>query len=354
MEQSAEQIAKSIRQKGWTGPDNGLMIGKTGLIIFYYHLARTTNNPDYEKTADELLESVYANISTSSTVDFGNGLSGIGWGIEYLVQNHFAEGDTDQILEEVDNKIFRFLNEETHVSFELDTGLTGILFYLISRLKKRKEPLSMAQQINRELFFLIINKIDECVTAQFPDMVKELHFDLFWRFPAVLFGLTEAFKLRIYNNKISNMIRQWLPYLEAYMPSLQINRLFLAIILQKINSLMPDKQLEKRARILLFATDFEILKTEVDHRVINIRYGVTGLLWLLHIAMKELPSDWINYPLIGTTYRVILKSNQSAISNWSFDIPDGRKMASGLTVGFAGVRLLDMLWPEVLSGTGSF
>lgn len=348
-----DQITQIIQKNEVSHQNHGLMHGNAGLSILLYHLARSTQSSEFEQAADDLLEKVFANLNKSTPVDFENGLAGIGWGIEYLVQNNFAQGDTDQILEEVDNKIFRFLNEETLISFELGTGLTGMLFYLISRLKNKKEPLSMAQQINRELLFLVINKIDECVTSQFPDMVKELHFDLFWRYPVVLYGLTEAFGLNLYNDKINNMIRQWLPYLEAYMPSLQINRLFLAIVLKQVNALMPDKYLEKRSQILLFATDFDILKTEVDHRVINIRYGWTGLVWLLSIAMKELPSDWINYPLIGITYRAILERNQRAIENWSLDISDVKDMPAGLTIGFAGIRLLDLLWPGVLTGNDS-
>lgn len=353
MEQLPIQIAKIIQQNGLAGVNHGLMHGNTGLCIFFYHLSRKTNNPDYEKIADDLLDKAFANLSTSASADFENGLAGIGWGVEYLVQNKFAQGNTDEILEEVDNKVFRALNEDNHNSFELGNGLTGYLFYLISRLRNKAEPFSMAQRINRELLILTINKIDELATAQFPGIVKDMHFDLFWRFPVMLHGLAEAFKLNIYNDKISCMIRQWLPYFEAYIPSLQINRVFLAVVLKQICILMPDKRIETQAQILLFATNFEVLKTEVDHSVISVRYGWPGAAWLLSMASKEIPVDWPNYQLIGQAYHEITGRHKNILANYLINVPEVNSVQYGLSFGLAGIGLMELLWPGVLSGNDS-
>lgn len=346
VEQYPIQIGQFIQQNGLSCPINGLMHGNIGICIFFYHLARNTSNPDYENIASDLLDKAFDNMNKSNGVDFENGLAGIGWGIEYLVQNNFVEGETDIILEEVDNAIFRALHEHRYSSFELTNDLTGYLFYLISRLKNKKEPFSGAQRINSELFILTINKIDELVTSQFPTIVKELQFDLFWRFPVMLFGLTEAFKLNIYNEKIRNVIKQWTPYFEVYIPSLHINRLFLAVVLKKINTLMPDTRLEKQIQILLFATDFEVLQTEVDHNVLNIRYGWPGVALLLDIASKELPADWSNYKLISKVYNEIREKHKAQITNFLQNIPEEGVNHFGLSLGLSGIGLIELLWPE--------
>ena len=247
MENLSVQIANILQKNnGLTGTDHGLMHGNMGLSIFFYHLSRQTNNPEYEKIADGLLDQVFANLSTSVSADFENGLAGIGWGIEYLVQNKFAVGNTDEILEDVDNRVFRVLNEETIPSFELGNGLTGFLFYLIIRLKNKSNPSSLANRINRELLILTINKLDEIVSAQFPSIVKEMNFDLFWRFPVLVYGLLEAYRLDIYNVKIINMVRQWLPYIEGYLPSLNINRLYMSLVLYRLAILIPERRLIKQ------------------------------------------------------------------------------------------------------------
>jgi len=345
------QIAEYIEKNGLSCSNHGLMHGNIGMGIFFYHLARYTNNPDYNKIADDLLDKAFESMSSSVSVDFENGLAGIGLGIEYLVQNNFIEADTDEILEEADNKIFRALSESHIQSFELDNGLTGYLFYLIYRLKNKKAPYSMAAQINKELIILTINKIDELVTTQFPTIVKEMEFDLFWRFPIMILGLAESYKLNVYNGKIECMFRQWLPYFEAYIPSLHINRLFLAVVLKHVNSLMPDKRLEKQIQILLFATDFEILKTEVDHDALNIRNGWPGIALLLNIASKGISTDWPCFKMITQTYNSITERHKNWVENFSQNIPLESTTDFGLSLGASGIGLMELLWPRILTGS---
>lgn len=342
------QIAHLIQQKGSTGTNHGLMHGNTGLCIFFYHLARATNNDDYEKIADDLLDKVFASLSLSAPSDLENGLAGIGWGVEYLVQNGFVEGNTDEILEEVDNKVFKALHEDNLNSFELN-GLTGYLFYVISRLRNPGNPLTMAQRINRELLIRTINKIDELVTTQFPSIVKEICFDLLWRFPVVLFGLTEAFELKIYNEKIRCMIKQWLPNIEAYIPSMHINRLYMATVLTKINEIVPDKRLEKQVQILLYATDFEVLKTDVDPHALNIRFGWTGFVWLLQQASCIIPAACPNYQLISSTCNEITAKYKSTLENMQISNLAANSKQFGLSEGVVEIGLMELLWPKILT-----
>lgn len=365
MEQYPIQIAQIIQKNGLVSTNQGLMQGNLGICIFFYHLARNTNNPVYRKIADDLLDNVFINMEASIPTNFENGLAGIGWGIEYLIQNNFSDGNSDEILEEVDDKIYKLLNENNIHSFDLDNGLTGYLFYLIYRLKNKKTPFSMAFQINRELFISTINIIDELVTIQFPTIVKETQFDLFWRFPVILLGLNEALKLNIYNDKIVCMFKQWLPYFEAYIPSLHINRIYLAVVLKQIYSHLPVKRLEKQIQILLFATDFEVLKTETNHfsifldeliakdcyNISNIRYGWPGVALLLNYASNELHLDWPNHQLIGQTFQTITKKHKIPFDNILLNIEEQNFMQYSLTLGLSGIGLIELLKPGILTGT---
>ncbi len=344
------KIAQFIQQKALENSNYGLMRGSMGLSIFFYHLAKSTNNnQEYEELADNLLDKVFPSISTWSSPDFENGLAGIGWGIEYLVQNGFAEGNTDEVLEEIDNKIFKILQKDNLTSFELTNGLTGYLFYLISRLKKPTNPNALEQRINRELLISVINSLEGLVTNQFTSIVKEMNFDLFWRFPAVLYGLSEAFNLNIYPEKIKRMIKQWLPYFEAYIPSMHINRLYLATVLCQVNAILPNKRLEKQIQILLFATDFETVKTEFNPNVQNIRYGWPGVVWLLKKASLIIPETYPNYEKIESTRTEIIAKYKCNWDNITTNglLENGKQF--GLSEGLAGPGLMELLYPEVFA-----
>ena len=56
----------------------GLMNGKMGIAIYFFQLARQTNNQIYEGYAGELIEDIYEEISKNTPVNFENGLAGIG------------------------------------------------------------------------------------------------------------------------------------------------------------------------------------------------------------------------------------------------------------------------------------
>lgn len=63
-------------------------------------------------------------------------MCGIGWAIEFLKREGFIEGDTDEILEEVDRQVMeRDVRRITDAS--LETGLAGIAAYVRSRLDSK-------------------------------------------------------------------------------------------------------------------------------------------------------------------------------------------------------------------------
>ena len=118
--------------------DYSLMNGQMGITIFFALLSRVTMNHWYEEFADELLENICNNISILLPIDFAHGLCGIGWGIEFLKYQGFIEGDTDEILSEIDMAVMeRDVRRINDVS--LKTGLTGIQAYVSSRINSTRK-----------------------------------------------------------------------------------------------------------------------------------------------------------------------------------------------------------------------
>lgn len=128
-----KRIADRYMLHGLPVHDIGLMEGKTGMSLFFFLYARQTGNGWYEAYAGELLDEVFNRLSNRIPVTFADGLCGVGWSIEFLKAQGFVEGDTDEILSDVDCKIMerdpRRMND-----FTLESGLEGIAVYVRSRL----------------------------------------------------------------------------------------------------------------------------------------------------------------------------------------------------------------------------
>ncbi len=113
------------------------MHGKMGICIFFYHLARKTGDKNYEEFAGELLDEIFEEIDIKTPLDFENGLTGIGWGIEYLVQNGFAEGDTNEILAAIDNSVLGGILARPFTIMD-DQEIYSIGLYYLARLKGKE------------------------------------------------------------------------------------------------------------------------------------------------------------------------------------------------------------------------
>ena len=132
-----KQIADHHLLNGLFCKELGLWEGKMGMSLFFFLLSRHTGNHWYEEFAGELLEDVCGSLSQRCSVTFADGLCGIGWAIEFLKKEGFVEGDTDEILEEVDRQVMeRDVRRITDAS--LETGLAGIAAYVRSRLDSER------------------------------------------------------------------------------------------------------------------------------------------------------------------------------------------------------------------------
>lgn len=86
--------------------DNSLLKGKMGLVLFFYEYGRYTGNNMYTETADYLLDEIIESLSSNENED----LVGIGWGIQYVINNKFVEGNPDEVLSEIDKRVLLTTN----------------------------------------------------------------------------------------------------------------------------------------------------------------------------------------------------------------------------------------------------
>ena len=128
-----ERIARHLIMHGSFVTDLGLYHGKMGIVLFFAHYAHYSGNSLYDTFAGELLDEIYEDIYKGLPVNFESGFCGIGWGIAYLLQNGFIDGDTDEILSDLDTRIMEFdlrrINDRS-----IRTGLEGISYYINKRI----------------------------------------------------------------------------------------------------------------------------------------------------------------------------------------------------------------------------
>ena len=112
----------------------GLLDGKMGIALVLAHYARCNRKKKIEHAADFLVENVMNQLTTTVSIDFANGLSGIGWGIEYLIQNNYMKGCGADILQDLDERIMQV--DVTRIKdWSLEKGLLGILHYVLYHLQ---------------------------------------------------------------------------------------------------------------------------------------------------------------------------------------------------------------------------
>ena len=165
-----QQIIHQLLLKSGEENNIGLCNGKMGLVLFFVHYSKITCNPIYEDIADELMNEITREIHNYLPIGFDSGLSGIGWGIEYLIQKRFLKGNSLEICEEIDKKIME-KDPRRMIDYSIETGLGGIFHYVLAHIKGVKEGCDSLPFDNNYLHDL--SEIALCLSSN-PKMSTEM------------------------------------------------------------------------------------------------------------------------------------------------------------------------------------
>jgi hypothetical protein len=143
IEKDVKNIADRIIQSRNIPYFSGLLHGKLGIAVFLCHYSSYNQNDLYSEFAYKLIMEAH----WKDPVNYAYGLSGIGTGIEYLVQNNYMEADTDEILEDFDVVLSRALIDYSSLSSLnqiLDIGK-----YFSFRINNTKRNTDIKENIER-------------------------------------------------------------------------------------------------------------------------------------------------------------------------------------------------------------
>ena len=127
-----------------------------GIAIFFYQYGRYSDNKLYTDYAGELIDEIYEEINLNTSTDFADGLTGIGWGIEYLVKNGFIDADTDDILGDIDKKVYQ------RIQFEYEYNeLPGLLLYQLARFKANNKRNEQHKFLNNHTILCLLDESEK-------------------------------------------------------------------------------------------------------------------------------------------------------------------------------------------------
>lgn len=369
-----EQITNTLLLNASFIDNIGLMNGKMGIAISFYHLARKTGNKIYEDYAGELIDEIYEEITANTPVDFENGLAGIGWGIEYLVQNGFIEADTDEVLEEFDNRLFKELIYNTPKEIGLLNGLVGIGMYLLKRIQNpQANDEKITTLTNKHTLIHLIDELDrraqyvseliiEPQTVNFepkspdhkPQTTIHKTFDLMWDYPVLLWFLAELHTQNIINFKVEKILERIVAPLfnNNNFPSLHSNQLLLALALTKLyqtigtkettlkispppNTLNPPQTFQTILNTIITGINRDTVLSELPANNTTCRHGTAGIA----MVYKQLHEYTVQEKFAREYQYWLKKTNDNPIPENSLMaayISENESMEFGLLVGFVG------------------
>ncbi|MDO8965175.1 lanthionine synthetase LanC family protein [Algoriphagus sp.] len=325
----------------------GLLHGKLGLSIYFFHLARKTENQEFLEAAENLIEELFEKLKEAKLpVDFENGLAGIAWGISYLVNSDFVEADLDDTLGELDDRIFKFLEDQKgKLAANVRNGIIGYLLYCLDRLENSLKSGNTSNiYIFQKLGAGLINQLGQLVEEEkLQDREPQL-FNIFWDLPLTLIVLGKSTKLQVNSAKAERILDYILPSLISLFPSLHSNRLYLLLGIESVLKEIENPFLRRHALFLKSNIDMKsIFNAEFKNLNICVIDGASGL----RLIAKMLVEITGNDSFLPSDGLFLLKINESVC--WGeADFYSSFRKSIGLVSGLPGIgwALLETLEVE--------
>ena len=313
-----------------------LFHGKMGLVIYFFQLSKIESNPDYYSLADKLLDQVLLNdLSRNQSIDVEDGLAGVGLGVTWLVKNRFIEAELNEMLEVIDNAIFRrisFQNDSPNLQTIKLLHLTG---YLYIRLQEQtdKDMQTLYQDLIIKILNMLYPKIDD-------DFLNESYtFSVYdYQLPVFLWITAKLLEAGFYNEKICKKLDVLRPRILSRFPLLHSNRLFL---LWGMLNLMPhlhhDVSWSNYVQLLYKEINLdEIIENEMTGRKIFISNGLSMIYILLHVINRTFPEYQIHFD----PQTIYDRLQNSDAWNTLLERDYFYQIHHGLLNGFPGVQLV--------------
>lgn len=137
--------------------------GFIGTAIALFSLYRIKGDDILLDMAERYLDAMKHNLKDKVSLEINNGLSGVGLGMTWLVENGFVSGDLNIILKEIDDRIYKYsVKSLTEYYPQYESTYLDMLIYIAVRIKYLKPRhvdysifVRLAQMLYDHLYFNI-------------------------------------------------------------------------------------------------------------------------------------------------------------------------------------------------------
>lgn len=328
--------------------DIGLFKGKIGVCVALYAISKEAQDMELEKQADALLTECLSKVPYVKDMSIDQGLTGIGLAVMFLIANNYAEGDIDDVLEDIDAYIYKNLkNDSIKYGISCTSGLVGFLMYLVERLSLSQNRNTIPYQLNTALLRLVVDKLEEQMPKQLDSCTKDVYTSAINNFPILFIYLKKALDLGLYNSKILVCIRLWSSYIVTHMPYYDINKLYMAVALAYMNDTVRNQLIKKYIRQLISAIDVDSLCKETSADIMNINEGLFFVEILLLAAERLFPKTDFQ----ERCHRMRIEIQQSHTKRYKeyLNCKTLKDMDLSLINGFIGVECINAVYPYVFN-----
>lgn len=158
----------------------GLYTGTIGVLLPRLLEYKLVKSEDRQKDISFLLDVVYEGFGNINTLGFKNGITGVGWGLEWCAQHQLLRINSDEVLADIDDLLYRntvYGSFNEHSLFEL---VWRANYFYRRGISKNKHQNRYRHLCHRECLFLVLEDIEkkrvEDGHEMFTDDIEELRF----------------------------------------------------------------------------------------------------------------------------------------------------------------------------------
>ncbi len=336
------QLTTILYNKANEITDLGLMNGKMGLSIFFSHLAQETNNEEYQNFAEELLEEICGAINLAS-FDFESGIPGIGWGLEYLLQNNLIKVDAEDVFKEFDVMVLEYLLLDINLKTNTLDKLIGYGVYFLKRIQNKKYASNNEDVVkNKQNLICIIDELDKSTKNTFELVNEPLSWNLRWSLPILIWFLSELYLLDVFSVKVEKILKRITEEINTRTdyPKLHCNRLFLKWSVSKLSQDCTNLiTLKNTLDEVVNYIDREKIKIELPQNDFTFQMGTSGIAWI-YIELYKI-KDIDIYKEEANYWSTV--TSKIADTSEFIDFIETKKKPYGLLTGLAGVGFITLI-----------